>query len=98
GGFAKAYQEQTGIAGYTLIFDDEGKKIIAHLPFESTEKAIEEEIDIQSSETLYSYSNKPLKVSDLRDGDQIKELIEDLKELLSCYRSGTLTERFQVSE
>ncbi len=98
GGFAKAYQEQTGIAGYTLIFDDEGKKIIAHLPFESTEKAIEEEIDIQSSETLYSYSDKPLKVSDIRDGDQIKELIEDLKELLSSYRSGMLTERFQLSE
>lgn len=98
GGFAKAYQEQTGIAGYTLIFDDEGKKIIAHLPFESTEKAIEEEIDIQSSETLYSYSDKPLKVADIKDGDQIKELIEDLRELLNCYRSGILTERFRLQE
>ena len=98
GGFAKAYQDQTGIAGYTLIFDDHGKQIIAHLPFESTEKAIEEEIDILSSETLYSYSAKPLKVADIKDGDQIKELIEDLKELLSCYRSGLLTERFQPVE
>lgn len=95
GGFAKAYQEHTGIAGYTLIFDDQGKQLIAHLPFESTEKAIEDEIDILSSETLYSYSDKPLKVADIRDGDRIKELIEDLKELLSCYRSGRLTERFQ---
>lgn len=98
GGFAKAYQDQTGIAGYTLIFDDHGKQIIAHLPFESTEKAIAEEIDILSSETLYSYSDKPLKVADIKDGDQIKELIEDLKELLSCYRSGLLTERFQPIE
>lgn len=95
GGFAKAYQAQTGIAGYTLIFDDHGKQIIAHLPFESTAKAIEEEIDIQSSETLYSYSEKPLKVADIKDGDPIKELIEDLKELLNCYRSGILAERFQ---
>lgn len=95
GGFAKAYQDQTGIAGYTLIFDDQGKQIIAHLPFESTEKAIEEELDILSSETLYSYSGKPLKVADIKDGDQIKELIEDLKELLNCYRSGLITERFQ---
>lgn len=95
GGFAKAYQDQTGIAGYTLIFDDHGKQIIAHLPFESTEKAIEEEVDILSSETLYSYSAKPLKVADIKDGDQIKELIEDLRELLSCYRSGILTEKFQ---
>ena len=94
GGFAKAYQDKTGIAGYTLIFDDQGKQIIAHLPFESTEKAIEEEVDILSSETLYSYSAKPLKVADIKDGDQIKELIEDLRELLSCYRTGMLTERF----
>jgi fructose-1,6-bisphosphatase-3 len=95
GGFAKAYQDQTGIAGYTLIYDDRGKQIIAHLPFESTEKAIAEELDILSSETLYSYSDKPLKVADIKDGDQIKEQIQDLKELLSCYRSGLLTERFQ---
>ncbi|MFD2999361.1 fructose-1,6-bisphosphatase [Pontibacter toksunensis] len=95
GGFAKAYQEQTGIAGYTLIFDDQGKQIIAHLPFESTDKAIEDEVDILSSETLYSYSHKPLKVADIRDGDKIKDMIEDLKELLHCYRSGLLTERFQ---
>lgn len=98
GGFAKAYQEQTGIAGYTLIFDDQGKQIIAHLPFESTEKAIEDEIDILSSETLYSYSDKPLRVADIRDGDKIKEMIADLKDLLSCYRSGLLTERFQPVE
>jgi fructose-1,6-bisphosphatase-3 len=98
GGFAKAYQEHTGIAGYTLIFDDQGKQLIAHLPFESTEKAIADEIDILSSETLYSYSDKPLKVADIRDGDRIKELIEDLKELLSCYRSGRFTERFQPTD
>lgn len=98
GGFAKAYQDQTGIAGYTLIFDDQGKQIIAHLPFESTEKAIAEELDILSSETLYSYANKPLKVADIKDGDEIKELIEDLKELLTCYRTGRFTERFQANE
>ncbi len=98
GGFAKAYQDQTGIAGYTLIFDDLGKQIIAHLPFESAEKAVQEELDIISSETLYSYAGKPLKVADIRDGDRIKELIEDLKELLSCYRSGILTERFRGTD
>jgi fructose-1,6-bisphosphatase-3 len=98
GGFAKAYQDQTGIAGYTMIFDDHGKQIIAHLPFESTKKAIEEEVDILSNETLYSYSEKTLQVSDIKDGDPIKELIRDLKELLQCYRSGILTERFGSME
>lgn len=97
GGFARAYQEQTGIAGYTMIFDEKGKQIIAHLPFESTAKAIEEEIDIEAGKTLYFHPEKPLKVSDIKDGDQIKEQIEDLTELLSCYRSGILTERFTSS-
>ena len=96
GGFAKAYQDKTGIAGYTLIFDDQGKQIIAHLPFESTDKAIEEEVDILSSETLYSYASEPLKVADISDGNRIKELIADLRELLSCYREGLLPERFQA--
>ncbi|PHR99851.1 MAG: fructose-bisphosphatase class III [Leeuwenhoekiella sp.] len=94
GGFAKAYQEQTGIAGYTLIFDHIGKKIIAHLPFESTEKAITEELDILEAETIYSYEDKPLKVEDIRDGNKIKEQIADLKDLLNSYRLGLLTERF----
>jgi len=98
GGFAKAYQKQTGIAGYTLIFDDQGKQIIAHLPFESAAKAIWDEQDILAAETLYSYSAKPLKVADIRDGNPIKEKIEDLKELLHCYRSGILIERFQLLE
>lgn len=96
GGFAKAYQKQTGIAGYTMIFDDHGKQIIAHLPFTSTETAIEEELDILAAETIYSYSSKPLRVVDIRDGNQIKDKIEDLKELLASYRSGLLTERFQT--
>ncbi|MDX5423253.1 MAG: fructose-1,6-bisphosphatase [Hymenobacteraceae bacterium] len=98
GGFAKAYQQQTGIAGYTLIFDEQGKKLIAHLPFESTEKAIVEEEDILSSETLYSYADKFLKVTDIKDGDRIKRMIEDMAELLHCYRSGILTERFQPAD
>ena len=49
GGFSKAYQKETGIAGYTLIYNSYGLKIVAHEPFESVEKAVKEGRDIISS-------------------------------------------------
>ena len=48
GGFSKAYQKETGIAGYTLIYNSYGLILAAHEPFESTEAAIEKESDIHS--------------------------------------------------
>lgn len=42
GGFSKAYQKETGIAGYTLVYNSYGLKIISHDPFESVEKAVRE--------------------------------------------------------
>lgn len=41
GGFSKAYQKETGIAGYTLVYNSYGLRLVAHEPFESTEAAIE---------------------------------------------------------
>ena len=48
GGFSKAYQKETGIAGYTLIYNSHGMILAAHDPFESTEAAIEKENDIHA--------------------------------------------------
>ena len=48
GGFSKAYQKETGIAGYTLIYNSYGLRLVAHEPFESTEAAIAKENDIHS--------------------------------------------------
>ncbi len=52
GGFSKAYQKETGIAGYTLIYNSYGLLLVAHEPFESTEAAIEKESDIHSESRL----------------------------------------------
>lgn len=92
GGFSKAYQSKTGIAGYTLIFDQRGKQLISHMPFESKQKAIEEEIDIQSYETLYSPSSEIIRVKDIDDGKSLMEYIVDLKELLHYFKSGEIPE------
>ena len=48
GGFSKAYQKETGIAGYTLVYNSYGLLLVAHEPFESAEAAIEKGSDIHS--------------------------------------------------
>lgn len=93
GGFAKAYQGQTGIAGFSLISNAFGRQLIAHEPFDSTEKAIHEELDIAYSETLLGQSDHMLRVRELDEGRIIKEKIQDLRELLRLFETGKIQER-----
>ncbi len=92
GGFAKAYQEQTGIAGYTLIYNSYGLILAAHQPFESTQKAIEEEIDIHSKTRILERNNQRIRVCDTDNGQEIQRKIDDLQKLLEAYRSGLIKE------
>ncbi len=92
GGFAKAYQEKTGIAGYTLIFNSYGLLLAAHQPFESTRKAIESEMDIHSTTKILEHNTKQIRVRDTDDGKEIKKQIDDLSKLLEAYRSGLIKE------
>ena len=52
GGFAKPYQEKTGIAGYTLIYNSHGIQLVEHESFESREQAIQTGGDIHSRTLL----------------------------------------------
>lgn len=92
GGFAKAYQEKTGIAGYTLIYNSFGLILAAHEPFESTQKAIEEEIDIHSETRILERNNQRIRVCDTDNGKEIQRKIKDLEKLLEAYRSGLIKE------
>lgn len=93
GGFAKAYQGETGIAGFSLIFNAFGRQLIAHEPFESTEKAITEELDIAYSETLLGQAEQMLRVHELDDGEIILDKIRDLRRLLNLFETGEIQER-----
>lgn len=64
GGFSKAYQKTTGIAGYTLIYNSYGLRLVTHEPFESLEKAIIEETDIHSNITVVQLVNERRLVAD----------------------------------
>ena len=93
GGFSKAYQKETGIAGYTLIYNSHGIIIVAHDPFESTEAAIKKESDIHSEYMVVKRSTDRKLVGDTDDGKRIKQRIQDLELLLNAYRSGEIREK-----
>lgn len=93
GGFSRAYQKETGIAGYTLIYNSYGLILAAHEPFESTEAAIEKESDIHSDRTIIERVLERKKVGDTDIGRELKEQIRDLEVLLAAYRSGRIAER-----
>ncbi|MFA6769693.1 MAG: fructose-1,6-bisphosphatase [Bacteroidales bacterium] len=92
GGYSKAYQSQTGIAGYTLIYNSHGLLLVQHQPFVTTEKAIRDGDDIISETTVLEFSNKRKLVRDTDIGFELQHQINDLVELVSAYRSGIIKE------
>ncbi len=93
GGFSKAYQDKTGIAGYTLVVNSHGMRLVAHEPFESTESAILHESDIFSDSFILETTALRQKISDTEIGAELRETIHQLEELLQAYRDGILIEK-----
>ncbi|RII35808.1 fructose-1,6-bisphosphatase [Clostridium chromiireducens] len=93
GGFSRAYQAQTGIAGYTLIYNSYGLLLVSHEPFESTQKAIEEEKDILSTTLVLEQQVERKRVGDTDIGEELKHQIKDLELLLDAYRKGIIKEQ-----
>lgn len=93
GGFSKAYQGKTGIAGYTLVASSRGMRLVAHEPFKSVEFAIANETDIISDvEDLETPVNR-ISVADTDIGREIKESIIQLEALLEAYQDGSIVEK-----
>lgn len=92
GGFSKAYQKKTGIAGYTLVCNSRGMRLVAHEPFESAKAAVLNESDIFSdSIDVETFPSRKL-VADTDIGREIQDNIYDLEQLLEAYRDGTIME------
>ncbi len=92
GGFAKAYQKTTGLAGYTLTYNSHGLVLASNEPFESKNKAITEGKDIISQEILKENVANRKTVRDTDIGDKLQGEIDDLKRLLFAYSNGNLKE------
>ena len=95
GGFCKAYQGTTGIAGYTLIYNSNCLRLVAHEPFAGKANAIDDNIDIGSTSSVIERMEKRQKIADTDVGRLLKEQIDDLLSLLAAFRSGAIVEVYQ---
>ncbi|MEE6147341.1 fructose-1,6-bisphosphatase [Olsenella sp. YH-ols2223] len=93
GGFCKAYHAATGIAGFTLVSDQNAMTLRSHAPFESVEAALDDDADIESETTVVQTYDRPQLVSDSDTGAEVREQIEDLKALLEAYDTGVSLRR-----
>lgn len=88
GGISKAYQQATGIAGYTLIYDSHSLSLAEHQPFISGESEHTPRVYVVEQMT------KRINISDTDKGLEITQKIDDLKELLQAYRNGIIKEKY----
>ena len=93
GGFSKAYQKVTGIAGYTLVYNSYGLRLVAHDPFVSVEDAIANESDIHSESMIVETVRQRRLVADTDIGQELSERIQELEHLLEAYRQGAIIEK-----
>lgn len=93
GGFSEAYHKETGIAGYTLVYHSRGFQLVQHEPFTSARDAIVRETDIKSTIQIVEMSAHRMLVADTDKGEELREQVHDLKELLYAYRHGIITEK-----
>ncbi len=93
GGFSKAYQPETGIAGYTLVYHSRGMQLVQHEPFQSRRKAIEEGLDIKSTIIIIEFNSQRMRVKDTDNGKLLQTQIENLSKLLVAYRTGLIKEK-----
>ncbi len=93
GGFCGAYQQTTGIGGYTLISNAEGIRVSAHEPFMGRINAIKNNVDIISDTVVFETSKDKILVKDTDKGIEIKRKIEDLEKLLKAFEEGIIKER-----
>ena len=92
GGFCKAYQPTSGIAGYTLIYNSRNIRIVSHQPFAGREEAILHNHDIANDSVIFERMENRVKIAETDIGKELKHQAADLRRLLEAYRSGAVTE------
>ena len=86
GGFCRAMNKKTGIAGYTLIYNSHGLRLKAHTPFTSVEDALINNTDIETSSEVEENDKRRMLVKDTDIGKRLIGEIDDLHKLLENYR------------
>lgn len=81
GGFSKAYQSTTGIAGYTLLYNSFGMQLVAHKHFNSKEDVLLNGTDVLSIKRVVDEELKRKKVRETNVGEQLLQEISILNSL-----------------
>lgn len=82
GGFSKAYQSTTGIAGYTLLYNSFGMQLVAHKEFNRKEKVLSMGADELSVKRVVDEELQRKKIRDTNIGKQLQDQIDILKILM----------------
>ncbi len=82
GGFSKAYQSTTGIAGYTLLFNSFGMQLVAHKKFTSKEDVLLNGTDVLSVKRLVDEELERKKVLETNGGEELLQEICILNSLM----------------
>ena len=92
GGFSRAYQATSGIAGYTLIYNSRHYRIVSHQPFAGKWNAVHKNDDIANESVIFEKMETRMRVSQTDEGAELQTRVADLLLLLEAYRSGAVTE------
>ncbi len=92
GGFSRAYQSTSGIAGYTLIFSSRHLRIVSHQPFAGKYDAIQNNHDIDNDSMIFERMETRMKVAETDEGLALQAQVDDLTRLLQAYRAGAVAE------
>ena len=93
GGFCKAYQATTGIAGYTLIYNSHGLRLKSHRPFNGVARVLSNNEDMESNSVQVESFARRRYIADTDSGVVLCRRIEALEALLAAYRSGDIQEK-----
>ena len=92
GGFSRAYQSTSGIAGYTLIYNSRHYRIVSHQSFAGKWNAVHRNDDIASESVIFEKMETRMRVSETDEGEELQTRVNDLLMLLEAYRTGAVTE------
>ena len=91
GGISKAYQKQTGIAGYTFIFNSRFMALAEHKPYSPLQPDGTQEFHSPVMKTVETMPER-LLIVDTDQGAVLVEKVRDLEDLIEAFKEGQIKE------
>ena len=93
GGISKAYQKQTGIAGYTFIFNSRFMALAEHKPYSPLQPDGTQEFHSPVMKTVETMPER-LLIVDTDQGAVLVEKVHDLEDLIEAFKEGLIKEEY----